>query len=102
VRLAARGKSPRQSECLPHDLPKIIDSRRGADTIAWASELRLEFHQGLPRALSYQMDSRYRQGARPEQKAFAEGGYEPAMSRLAPVSEKIYMREIVELLKQFK
>jgi len=37
----------------------------------------------------------------PEQKAFAEGGYEPAVSDLDPVSEKIYIRQINELLMQF-
>lgn len=37
-----------------------------------------------------------------EQKAFAEGGYEPARSHLAPVAEQIYMREITELLTQLR
>lgn len=40
-------------------------------------------------------------GYLPEQKAFGEGGYEPAVSRLAPVAEQIYKREIVEMLKGF-
>jgi hypothetical protein len=38
----------------------------------------------------------------PEQKAFAEGGYEPATSHLDPAAEGIYMRQITELLKQFQ
>jgi hypothetical protein len=38
----------------------------------------------------------------PEQKAFAEGGYEPAMSHLDPTAEDIYMRQITELLKRFQ
>ena len=37
----------------------------------------------------------------PEQKAFAEGGYEPATSHLDPISEGIYLRQIAELLKRF-
>jgi hypothetical protein len=37
----------------------------------------------------------------PEQKAFAEGGYEPATSHLDPTAEAVYMRQICELLKQF-
>lgn len=38
----------------------------------------------------------------PEQKAFGEGGYEPAMSHLAPNAEHIYMREIRLLMKAFQ
>lgn len=38
----------------------------------------------------------------PEQKAFAEGGYEPSNSRFAPVAEQIYRREIGEWMKQLK
>jgi neutral ceramidase len=38
----------------------------------------------------------------PEQKAFAEGGYEPASSHLAPVAERIYRREIAELMKHVR
>ena len=30
----------------------------------------------------------------PEQKAFAEGGYEPSNSHFAPVAEQIYHREL--------
>lgn len=41
-------------------------------------------------------------GYMPEQKAFAEGGYEPAVSRLAPVAEQVYKRAIVEMLKGFE
>lgn len=37
----------------------------------------------------------------PEQQAFAEGGYEPATSHLDPAAEKIYWRQIVELLERF-
>lgn len=37
----------------------------------------------------------------PEQKAYAEGGYEVARTHLDPVSEQIYMREIAELLGRF-
>jgi hypothetical protein len=37
----------------------------------------------------------------PEQQAFAEGGYEPAVSHLDPTAEKVYMRQIGELLKRF-
>ncbi len=35
----------------------------------------------------------------PEQKSFAEGGYEPSISHLAPSAEPIYRREISELMK---
>ncbi len=38
----------------------------------------------------------------PEQKAFAEGGYEPATSHLDPTAENVYLREIADLLKQFR
>lgn len=38
----------------------------------------------------------------PEQKAYAEGGYEPATSHLDPAAENVYMREIAELLKLFR
>jgi hypothetical protein len=38
----------------------------------------------------------------PEQKAFAEGGYEPAVSHLAPNAEQIYMREIRSLMLAFQ
>ncbi len=38
----------------------------------------------------------------PEQQAFAEGGYEPAVSHLAPNAQPVYMREIPELLKSFR
>jgi hypothetical protein len=37
----------------------------------------------------------------PEQKDFAEGGYEPATSHLDPIADKVYIREINELLKRF-
>jgi neutral ceramidase len=37
----------------------------------------------------------------PEQKAFAEGGYEPATSHLDPTAETVYIRQLAELLKQF-
>ena len=37
----------------------------------------------------------------PEQKAFAEGGYEPATSHLDPAAEPIYIRQVMELLQQF-
>ena len=38
----------------------------------------------------------------PEQAAFAQGGYEPATSHLAPNAEQIYMREIRQLMMAFK
>ena len=38
----------------------------------------------------------------PEQKAYAEGGYEVAMTHLDPASEEIYLRELAELLKCFR
>jgi hypothetical protein len=41
-------------------------------------------------------------GYLPEQKAFAEGGYEPSNSRFAPVAEQIYRREIAELMKRLR
>jgi hypothetical protein len=37
----------------------------------------------------------------PEQQAFAEGGYEPSVSHLDPIAEKVYLRQIGELLKRF-
>ena len=37
----------------------------------------------------------------PEQKAYAEGGYEVATTHLDPAAERIYMREIAELMKRF-
>jgi len=37
----------------------------------------------------------------PEQQAFAEGGYEPASSHLDPTAERVYLREIGELLQRF-
>jgi len=37
----------------------------------------------------------------PEQQAFAEGGYEPAVSHLDPIAEPVYLREVGELLKRF-
>jgi len=37
----------------------------------------------------------------PEQSAYAEGGYEPAVSHLDPIAEGVYLRQIGELLKQF-
>ncbi len=41
-------------------------------------------------------------GYLPERQAFAEGGYEPAVSHLDPAAESIYMRQISELLKKFR
>lgn len=38
----------------------------------------------------------------PEQEAFAQGGYEPATSHLAPNAEQIYMREIKRLMMAFQ
>jgi len=38
----------------------------------------------------------------PEQRAFAEGGYEPATSHLDPSAEGIYMRQITELVGRFR
>jgi len=38
----------------------------------------------------------------PEQKAYAEGGYEVASTHLDPASERIYLREIAELMKRFR
>jgi neutral ceramidase len=37
----------------------------------------------------------------PEQQAFAEGGYEPAVSHLDPTAEPVYLREIGKLLQRF-
>ncbi len=37
----------------------------------------------------------------PEQRAFAEGGYETAVSHLDPVAEQTYMREIAALMREF-
>ncbi len=37
----------------------------------------------------------------PAQQAFAEGGYEPAVSHLDPASESIYFRQLSDLLKRF-
>jgi neutral ceramidase len=37
----------------------------------------------------------------PEQKAFGEGGYEPAVSHLDPSAEPIYIRQVMEMLQQF-
>jgi hypothetical protein len=37
----------------------------------------------------------------PEQQAFAEGGYEPSVSHLDPIAEKVYLRQIGELLQRF-
>ena len=38
----------------------------------------------------------------PEQKAFADGGYEPSNARMAPNAERIYRWEIAELMKAFR
>jgi hypothetical protein len=38
----------------------------------------------------------------PEQKAYAEGGYEVAATHLDPASEGIYLRELAELMKRFR
>jgi neutral ceramidase len=38
----------------------------------------------------------------PEQKAYAEGGYEVAATHLDPASERIYLREVAELMKRFR
>ena len=38
----------------------------------------------------------------PEQRAFAEGGYEPAVSHLDPTAEPVYMRQIADVLKRFR
>ncbi len=38
----------------------------------------------------------------PEQKAFAEGGYEPATSHLDPAAEGIYLRQISKLMTRFR
>ena len=37
----------------------------------------------------------------PEQKAYAEGGYEVAVTHLDPASERIYLRAVAELLMRF-
>jgi hypothetical protein len=38
----------------------------------------------------------------PEQKAYAEGGYEVAVTHLDPASERIYLRAIAELMMRFR
>ncbi len=38
----------------------------------------------------------------PEQKAYCEGGYEVASTHLDPAAERIYMRELTELLQRFR
>jgi hypothetical protein len=38
----------------------------------------------------------------PEQKAYGEGGYEVAKTHLDPAAERIYLRELGELLKRFR
>lgn len=38
----------------------------------------------------------------PERKAYAEGGYEVAITHLDPASEPIYLREIADLMKRFR
>ena len=38
----------------------------------------------------------------PEQKAYAEGGYEVAVTHLDPASERIYLRAMAELLTRFR
>jgi len=38
----------------------------------------------------------------PEQKAYAEGGYEVAVTHLDPASERIYLRALAELLMHFR
>lgn len=38
----------------------------------------------------------------PEQKAYAEGGYEPATSHLDPVAERTYMQQITKLMTRFR
>jgi hypothetical protein len=38
----------------------------------------------------------------PEQKAYAEGGYEVAVAHLDPASERIYLRAVAELLTRFR
>jgi neutral ceramidase len=39
-------------------------------------------------------------GYMPTQQAFAEGGYEPTVSRLDPTAEKVYLREMAAMLKE--
>jgi hypothetical protein len=39
-------------------------------------------------------------GYLPTQAAFSEGGYEPNSSRFAPVTEKIYVRKVIQLLAE--
>jgi neutral ceramidase len=41
-------------------------------------------------------------GYLPEQKAFAEGGYEPSVSHFDPIAEHVFMREVSDLLKRFR
>ena len=38
----------------------------------------------------------------PEQKAYAEGGYEVAVTHLDPASERIYLRAVAELMRRFR
>jgi len=38
----------------------------------------------------------------PEQTAYAEGGYEVAVTHLDPASERIYLRAVAELMKRFR
>ncbi len=38
----------------------------------------------------------------PEQKAYAEGGYEVAVTHLDPAAERIYLRALAELLMRFR
>ncbi len=38
----------------------------------------------------------------PEQKAYAEGGYEVARTHMDPAAERIYLRELTELLERFR
>ncbi len=40
-------------------------------------------------------------GYLPEQRAFAEGGYEPAVSHFDPTAELVYLRQLAEMLKGF-
>ena len=40
-------------------------------------------------------------GYLPEQRTFAEGGYEPAVSHFDPTAELVYLRQLAEMLKGF-
>ena len=105
--LAARIEAQHAEACeLAQRFEEAVDEGHDADALSLARRFHaIAQHVKLACPASHAFLMGYTNGYIgyfPEQKAFAEGGYEPAVSDLDPAAEGIYTHQIVEVLKRFR